>query len=161
MSRADPNFLGAMMLLLYILVLMVFPCGGAAAAPPAETYGQAHGMLVVRLKGIAESKGVLAIALCRSSEEWKGEKTYFKTARIAATAGTVEYVFDDLAHGEYAIRAFQDENDNHILDKDFMGVPLERYGFSTSAPALFGPPPYHKAAFWLAGPAMTLEITLK
>ncbi len=150
-----------MMILFHLLVLMVFPCSVAAEAPHTEKHCQAHGMLVVRVKGVAETKGVLEIALCRSSEEWKGETAYFKTARIAATAGMVEYVFDDLAEGEYAIKAFQDENNNHVLDKDFMGVPLEGYGFSTSAPALFGPPPYHKAAFRFKGPAMTLEITLK
>lgn len=148
-------------LLFSLLIMTVFPCGVAAGAPYAEKDGQAHGMLVVRLKGVAEKQGTLEIALCKSPEEWKGEKAYFKTAHIAATAGMVEYVFDDLADGEYAIKAFQDKNDNRILDKDFMGVPLEGYGFSTSAPALFGPPPYHKAAFRFKGPAMTLEITLK
>jgi len=147
-------------LLLCLVVGIVFPYRVLADASQNKNYSHAHGMLVVRTTGFKERKGTLALALCRSSEEWNGQKDCFKTARIGVTASTVEYVFNDLPEGEYAIKAFQDENGNRTLDKDLMGVPVERYGFSNNARGLFDPPSYKKAAFIFTCPSMAVEIRM-
>ena len=48
-----------------------------------------------------------------------------------------------------------------VLDKDFLGMPTEQYGFSNNARGRFGPPPFARAAFTLNAPQMTVAIELK
>ena len=45
---------------------------------------------------------------------------------------------------------YHDENGNGEFDTNLFGFPLENYGFSNNARAIFGPPAYDKAAFRLA-----------
>jgi uncharacterized protein (DUF2141 family) len=68
--------------------------------------------------------------------------------------------FKDLPPGEYAAVAFQDVNGNGKLDKNFLGIPREPYGFSNSARGSAGPPKFSAAAVTL-NPDGTTTIVLK
>jgi uncharacterized protein (DUF2141 family) len=52
------------------------------------------------------------------------------------------FVVSDLKPGKYAVRYFHDENMNKELDKNFLGKPVEGYGFSNNVIEPFGPPPF-------------------
>ena len=67
-------------------------------------------------------------------------------------------VFDNLKPAKYAVRYFHDENSNGILDKNFLGIPSEGYGFSNNVKGLFGPPSFKK---WLFELKNNMTITLK
>jgi uncharacterized protein (DUF2141 family) len=67
----------------------------------------------------------------------------------AALKGAV--VFSNLEPGRYAAIAFHDENGNGKLDKNFLGVPTEPYGFSNAAQGFLGPPTFDAAAVALSG----------
>lgn len=56
-----------------------------------------------------------------------------------------------LDDGDYAMTLIHDENDNGELDKSFLGVPTEGFGFSNNPQILFGPPSFEKASFKLKG----------
>jgi uncharacterized protein (DUF2141 family) len=68
--------------------------------------------------------------------------------------------FRDLPPGKYAAVAFQDFNGNGKLDKNFLGIPKEPYGFSNGARGSTGPPTFTAASFALDSNAAT-TITLK
>jgi uncharacterized protein (DUF2141 family) len=55
----------------------------------------------------------------------------------------------DLAPGAYALALIHDENANHKLDTNFLGIPKEGFGFSNNPRILFGPPSFEKASFEL------------
>ena len=44
--------------------------------------------------------------------------------------------------GAYALALFHDSNSNGILDKNFLGIPSERYGFSNNVHPLFSEPSF-------------------
>ncbi|MBS0273131.1 MAG: DUF2141 domain-containing protein [Proteobacteria bacterium] len=44
------------------------------------------------------------------------------------------------APGFYAVALFHDENNNHHLDTNFLGIPTEGYGFSQNPKLFLGPP---------------------
>ena len=48
-----------------------------------------------------------------------------------------------------AVSAYHDENDNSRLDKNPLGIPLERYGFSRDPKRGFGPPLFNLTAIEL------------
>jgi uncharacterized protein (DUF2141 family) len=63
----------------------------------------------------------------------------------------------NLKPGKYAARYFHDENLDGIMDKNFIGMPVEGFGFSNNALGRFGPPPFEKWLFELTG---DMKITL-
>lgn len=80
--------------------------------------------------------------------------------RQPASAGTA-IPLGDLAPGRYAFFAMHDANGNGDLDRNFLGIPTEDYGFSNGARGVVGPPSFDAAAITVRGGAPTrVEIVL-
>ena len=71
------------------------------------------------------------------------------------------WVFKEMPFGEYAVKCYQDENENSTLDTNFVGIPTEPYGFSNNARGTLGPAAYADAKFTLDSPTKTVEITVE
>ena len=65
-----------------------------------------------------------------------------------------------LPHGEYAFTLYVDFNGNKKLDKNFLGIPKEQYGFSNNVMGRMSPPTFDQAKFAIAGPT-TQNIKLR
>ena len=65
-----------------------------------------------------------------------------------------------LPHGEYAFTLYVDFNGNKKLDKNFLGIPKEQYGFSNNVMGRMSPPTFDQAKFVIAGPT-TQNIKLR
>ena len=50
-----------------------------------------------------------------------------------AEQNTMQVVFPDIKPGRYALAAYADLNGNRTLDLNFIGMPIEPYGFSRDA----------------------------
>jgi uncharacterized protein (DUF2141 family) len=57
----------------------------------------------------------------------------------------------EIPDGEYAIAFFIDANGNKKLDKNFLGIPKEQYGFSNNAMGTLSAPTFEQAKFQVAG----------
>jgi uncharacterized protein (DUF2141 family) len=66
----------------------------------------------------------------------------------------------DVPDGEYAIVFFVDANKNNKLDKNFIGIPKEQYGFSNNAMGSLSAPSFEQAKFSVQGKT-TQNIKLK
>ena len=53
--------------------------------------------------------------------------------------------------GEYAIAAVLDTNANNKMDKNFIGIPKEQYGFSNNAMGRMSAPSFDQAKFSVEG----------
>ena len=62
--------------------------------------------------------------------------------------------------GEYAVTLFVDFNGNKKLDKNFLGIPKEQYGFSNNVMGEMSPPTFDQAKFMIKGPT-TQNIKLR
>jgi uncharacterized protein (DUF2141 family) len=73
-----------------------------------------------------------------------------QTLTAKVVNGTTQVVFKNVPTGKYAVRLFQDKNDNKILDYGFFGIPKESWGVSNNVkPSLTGPPKYEDMLFTL------------
>ena len=72
--------------------------------------------------------------------------------------GTASYQFE-IPNGTYAIGIFVDANYNNKMDRNFLGIPKEQYGFSNNAKGSFGPPSFKDASFAMKGD-VSLSIDL-
>jgi uncharacterized protein (DUF2141 family) len=103
------------------------------------------GDLTVNITDVEQGKGHLMIGLYASQEDYKSGKASFST-KVKAVNGKEVAIFENIPDGEYAIKMYQDENDNNEMDFNMMGIPKEGYGFSNNV-GMFGAPEYTEAKF--------------
>lgn len=86
------------------------------------------------------NKGSMFFAL------YDSEKNYMKSAIRNAKAKVIDkkaiVVIENLPQGSYGFSFFHDVNDNGKLNKNFLGIPKEPYGFSNNEKGAFGPPDF-------------------
>ena len=79
-------------------------------------------------------------------------------AKIQRNRG--ECAFTGVPAGDYAVTLFHDENGNGKFDSNFIGYPLEGYGFSNNAKAQFKAPSFDETKFHFDG-AGTKQISVQ
>jgi len=148
--------------------------GNCVVSPRARTAGAAlaaallslavtaalAGDLTVEVSGITPNRGKVYIAVYDRPETFP----IFGRQRVGQVLASEDrhltVHFKDLPPGQYAAVAFQDFNGNGTLDKNFLGIPKEPYGFSNGARGSTGPPKFAQAAITLDPNGVT-SIVLK
>lgn len=104
--------------------------------------------LRVRIGHLRNEKGHVLVSLFRNGEGYpdEPEKAYRKGQALISNGNAV-MVFHDLPAGDYAIAILHDENDDLRMNKNWLGLPTEGYGFSNNVMGMFGPPGLSKASF--------------
>ena len=111
----------------------------------------------VRVSNVAGGKGKVNVAVC---DRERFLKQCAHHASVPAQAGETVVAFRDIPPGTWAVLAYQDENENKELDRNFIGIPKENYGFSRNPVSRFGPPSFEDAAIELREGANTAAIKL-
>jgi uncharacterized protein (DUF2141 family) len=119
------------------------------------------GKLVVRFNGMNSNNGNVKIALCNSDSNYKDHRSPFIGKTIAIKNNYALIEFEDLPFGDYAIKAFHDEDSNDDLNTNILGIPIEDYGFSNNARGMFGPPSWEDAKFKFNNETKIIEIEIK
>ena len=101
----------------------------------------------------------MKIALYQSAETFLTDSVVIG-AKAEIKHYASQFSFNKIERGTYAIAIFHDENDNNLLDKNFLGIPLEDYAFSNNATALIGPPSFESAKFSIETDTLTIHIRL-
>lgn len=131
-------------------LLTLAPAGAADAAD-----------LVVRVTGLRAPEGVVRLALYDTPEEFpRGRRLV--GGEVTAEGATVEYVFEGLKPGTYAVAIYHDQDGDGEFDQGIFGLPLEGYGFSNGARAgLMGAPDFDEAAVTVDGAETVDEIEMR
>jgi len=105
--------------------------------------------LTLEISNIKNQKGSLVIGLYNKAEVFPtvSKALYKQTIEIKGT--TLVATFDNIADGIYAVAIYHDENNNHLLDKNFFGIPREGYAFSNNFKPMFSKPKFKDAQFEL------------
>ena len=146
--------------LLLCAVLLVLGTGWIAALDASDE-NRGNGMLKVVIGGMKSEKGDVKVALFNSKESFERSGTAFRSARAEIKNGRSECEFGDIPFGTYAVKVYHDENGNGKLDKNAMGQPRERYGFSNNARNTFGPPGYDQTKFLFEKADTTISVTVE
>ena len=103
----------------------------------------------IEVSGIQNSEGALFVGLFNSAENFPKKEFAYQSVAVHVNSNILKYQFENIPNGIYSIAIFHDTNSNGILDKNFVGMPTESYGFSNNARGLFGPPSFDEAKFEL------------
>ncbi|MDI1268533.1 MAG: DUF2141 domain-containing protein [Polaromonas sp.] len=116
----------------------------------------------VKILDIRSSTGAVACALFESSVGFPTEYLHAATQImvIKVRDRQARCDFEDIAPGSYALAVVHDENMNGKLDVNWLGIPVEGYGFSNDASALLGAPSFAAASFPYDGENLEMTISL-
>ena len=119
------------------------------------------GDLELTVTGVRSDAGQLMIGLYDSEANWKdaldnsarvgllNDKGRLIGVTMRARKGSQSLGFLQLPPGDYAVIVFHDENDNGLLDKSALGIPIEGYGFSNNAEGFFSAPSWRAAGIMI------------
>lgn len=131
------------------LVASALLCAGAQAAD-----------LDVVVADVRAAKGSVMISVVDSAAAWEDRARPVAAATRKADAAQQTFHFADLPPGTYAVKVMHDENGNGKLDTNFMGMPIEGYGFSND-PKVLRKPTFDEAKFELGADGAEIAIHLR
>ncbi|HRG45776.1 MAG TPA: DUF2141 domain-containing protein [Leptospiraceae bacterium] len=114
--------------------------------------------LTIRVQGIKNKKGTINIALFKSDTDFNQEKFTYVSRTPADSNGII--IFDKIDYGNYSVAVYHDENENQKLDRNFIGMPKEGYGFSNNVKGKFGPPAFKDTSVIMNQTETNLSIQL-
>jgi len=104
--------------------------------------------LQVDLSGLRNAKGHVLVSVFRTEAGFPDDPSKaVQKQRVAVNGDKAVAKFNALPIGTYAVAVLHDENDDLKMDKNFVGIPKEGYGFSNNAIRLTGPPSFKEASF--------------
>ena len=112
-----------------------------------------------------DKPGVVFLSICRDAagfeESVENESEEASCVNKAGEVGLKNFEINGMVpYGEYAIAIFVDANGNGKMDKNFLGIPKEQYGFSNNVMGRMAAPSFEQAKFEVTGPT-TQNITLR
>ena len=138
----------------YSFAIACLICSGVVALPTHAAD------LDIKVTDVRAQQGSLRVAVIDSADGWAdGGKP------VAGTVGKAQgpeqtFHFPDLPPGRYAVMVMHDQNDNGKLDSNFMGMPIEGYGFSNN-PAVMRKPTFDEAGFELGAVGSSITVQLR
>lgn len=104
--------------------------------------------ITININSIRNSKGTVKWAVYNKEANFNStEAGFIDAGEVKAKEGTVTVRTKPLPDGTYAISVFHDENNNSDVDFNFLGLPVEGFGFSQNPIIYFGPPKFKECTF--------------
>jgi uncharacterized protein (DUF2141 family) len=135
----------------------------AQSKPAPSVPATATSTLTVKIKGIRNAKGKIAVVLYGSANGFPldpSNAAAMKQVDIDPQALTATVVFEKLPQGVYAATVLHDENLVGKMEFDSAGTPLEGYGISNNPDTSEGPPTFDESKFTVGSPDAAIEIAM-
>ncbi len=140
--------------LAFALALIAFPASAAHA--------QSSCSLIVHVDGFRNDKGDAGATLFKDSNGWPedNDKSY-KHGPFPIVGKKATVKFDDMAPGIYAFAVIHDENSNHKMDKNMLGIPKEGFGFANNPHVTFITPSFNAASIHVTCPVTEISVHMQ
>ena len=114
-----------------------------------QIYGQTSD-IAITINGIKEVKGTLMIGLFANEDDFKAKSNPVDSLILNIHSKIESCTFVDVSHAKFAIAVYHDENEDGILNKKQLGIPIEGVGFSNIRTFKKKPPRFSDASFILS-----------
>jgi uncharacterized protein (DUF2141 family) len=153
------NWIGFLAAITLLAFIVSFEAAAQSVAP------QVSGCtLRIHVDGLRNSTGDVGTTIFASPDGWPEDNN--KAFRhgptpIAPGQRQVTAVWANLPPGDYGVAAIHDENQNHKLDKNFIGIPKEGFGFANNPHVGLSAPRFNEALVRLTCPATEITIHMQ
>jgi uncharacterized protein (DUF2141 family) len=120
--------------------------------------------LRIHVDGLRNSIGDIGTTIFASPDGWPEDNNKaFRHGPTPIPPGErqVTAVWTNLPPGDYGVAAIHDENQNHKLDKNFIGIPKEGFGFANNPHVVLSAPGFKEALVHLTCPATDITIHMQ
>ncbi len=138
------------MLRIFFAALMVLAPLAASAAT-----------LTVKVENIGKKGGDLHVALYDAASWPNDGAKPIADQIVPAVPPETTVTFENVAPGVYGVKTYQDANRNGKFDENWLGLPLERYGFSNDARPVLSEPGFGRTKFTVSDGANEIVIHLQ
>ena len=108
---------------------------------------QGQNSVLVTVTNVYPVQGVLHIDVYDKDDKFMYKEYAVIRNKVDITNSSISYTIKDIPDGDYAICVWHDANKNGKMDKNFLGIPKEGYGFSKNPACLIGPPNFSNCTF--------------
>jgi uncharacterized protein (DUF2141 family) len=146
-----------------LFALSVFCAEGGALPSAQQSATPADCTLRIHVDGFRNSNGKLGTVLFTGPDGWPenvGKSFRHGPATIDPATRTAVAEWSDLPPGDYGVAAFHDENNNHKLDRNFLGIPKEGFGFANNPHVALSAPRFREALVHVGCPVTETTIHL-
>ena len=143
-----------------------FPEEKMIAAPAASVESakddQNDANIMVRVTGAISDNGAIKLAVFGSESAYDESKATLAYQSSLIVDGVSEWAipFEELPR-RFAIAAYHDENNDDDLNRNRLGIPTERYGFTRDARGLSGRPSYKQSVIDRPPKGGVLSISIR
>ncbi len=142
-----------------------FPDSDSISAPHEETddgLGDRQNAIKISVTGAANDNGLIRVAFYETDEAFNdAEQAFLRLTLPIADSLSESLIPLEQLPDKFAIAAFHDENADGTLNRNRLGVPSERYGFSENARGLTGPPTYREALTNRPEVGGTIDVSIR
>ena len=138
-----------MLRILLVALLALMPLAASAAT------------LTIKVENIDQKGGILRLSLYDEASWSNDASEPIVSANVPAVFPETIVVFKDVAPGLYGVKTYQDANRNQKFDQNFIGLPLERYGFSNDARPFLSAPGFSRTKFTVSDGGNLIAIHLQ
>jgi uncharacterized protein (DUF2141 family) len=113
----------------------VYARPGADSISPIDQNTATECVLRIHVDGLRNSTGVVGTAIFKSADGWPEDMSkafHHWPTPIAAGAHEATAVMENLLPGDYGVVVIHDENANKKMDRNFIGIPKEGFGFANN-----------------------------
>jgi uncharacterized protein (DUF2141 family) len=140
---------------IWLTALLVLASAGLAhAASPAVC------TLRIHATGFRNQKGAAGAALFKTPDGWpEREDKAFAHDGFPITGNQALLSFK-VPPGKYAVVVLHDENENHKLDRNLLGIPKEGFGFANNPHVYLTAPAFQAAVVKVGCPVTDINVKL-
>jgi len=114
------------------------------------------------ISNLDKIKGKLYIGWYNSADAFpEPSRSVYRKIVEVENKESVEVPFENIPPGIYAVAVFLDKNGNGKIDKNILGIPKEKYGFSNNKYPLTRAATFTEAAFTIGEKELSISIRLK
>ena len=145
-----------------ILIALLLAPVNAAQTPIATPSASPQNSLDIEVIGLRNDSGEVGCSIFNDARAFpRDDSKVLRHVWTPIRSHKAVCEFTNLAPGDYAAVVFHDENGDHEFNMNAFGMPMEGYGFSNDAAALFAPPDFKSAAFKYNGQHLYIVINIR
>lgn len=134
---------------------------GAPQSPASTSSPSGNCTLIVHATGFRNQKGDAGGTLFTSPDGWPEDNgKSFAHGGFPITGDHATLTFNYLPPGRYGVAILHDENRNHKLDRNFLKIPKEGFGFANNPHVGLAAPKWEDAAVAVTCPVTEINVRL-
>lgn len=120
-----------------------------------------RGTLQVEVTDVQEAGGMIWLGLYDGPDHFLDKEKAVLKGVVVERAGVYVIALEELPFGAYALAVFHDQNNNGLLDQNWLGIPKEPFAFSRPISSKWRLPRFEEVSFVFDREKQVVRTSLK